>query len=56
LLTGALCAPDAAAKNDDIKIFQFLASTGADPDGTARARWRELRRSVPAKTTSSSIR
>jgi hypothetical protein len=27
--------------NDDIVVIKFLASTGQDPDGTCRARWRD---------------
>ncbi len=43
-LTGA--CPDALASDDDVILIQFLAGTGADPDGTARARWRDKGDSV----------
>src|SRR5262245_48647935 len=36
----ALLAPPARA-NDDVEVLQFLAGTGADANGTCRARWRD---------------
>lgn len=39
-LLGGLALP-AAAGEDDVEIIQFLASTGQDPDGTCRLRWRQ---------------
>jgi hypothetical protein len=40
LLAASSAAP-LRAGGDDLEILQFLAGTGADPDGTCRARWRQ---------------
>ena len=40
LLAASTVAP-LHAGGDDLEILQFLAGTGADPDGTCRARWRQ---------------
>ncbi|MBM3985400.1 MAG: hypothetical protein FJ296_06895 [Planctomycetes bacterium] len=40
LLVASSAAP-LSAGDDDLEILQFLAGTGADPDGTCRARWRQ---------------
>lgn len=39
-LLGGLSLP-AAAGDEDVEIIQFLASTGEDPNGTCRLRWRQ---------------
>ena len=42
LVTLVLAPERAVAKGgDDSEVLQFLASTGADADGTAKARWRD---------------
>lgn len=46
LLTALLLAAEPARAGDDIVKIQFLASTGADSNGTARARWRDKGDSV----------
>ncbi len=40
LLVASSAAP-LSAGGDDLEILQYLAGTGADPDGTCRARWRQ---------------
>ena len=41
VLLAASSAAPLRAGDDDVEILQFLASTGADADGTGRARWRQ---------------
>ncbi|MCB9898932.1 MAG: hypothetical protein H6825_13085 [Planctomycetes bacterium] len=41
VVLGALVLVPTADAGDDVVLIQFLSSTGADADGTARARWRD---------------